>query len=402
MRCLNVSGRVRSALRLQTGACGLAIAVAFCPVMQAYGQGATSSRVRPLHVMNLTKVYEIDADQLDANRVSAVSAGPNGVLVSIDSKDLIVSAFNSQTGARIGRFGRKGQGPGEFSEITAAAWLHDTLVVLDGTTMRLTLYSVRDGRLLGTTPIDRGMFERAFPIELIQAGSDVYVGFVQRSGSSRKGAFGGIRAPAPAFRFARVAANSIAPFLVGAIDSLEPIEDVAAVECIDASKNIHLFHPPFPDLGPLHTITSDGRLVTALRDSGVISVLLPDRTRERFSLPVDPVLTPRPLWELQMAPYRKVADKVSVTCSPVVEMPRFLPTVRQLQNDGNGRLLLQLSSATGFIVAVVEMSGKVTGAFSMPVDIDQKAKWSMRGNMLYIVAKNTDGLQRVIAYRVGN
>jgi hypothetical protein len=103
--------------------------------------------------LRLTRELRIDAAEHDLTAIyppGGLTVAPNGTIVISQNQDGLLRYFDAQ-GRRLGTFGKKGQGPGEFENITRFLWIGDTLVVGDGTTRRFTLVSP-DQKLVRTVP----------------------------------------------------------------------------------------------------------------------------------------------------------------------------------------------------------------------------------------------------------
>jgi len=100
--------------------------------------------------LRLTRDLRIDAAEHDLSPVVFLAVAPNGTIVVSQPQDGLLRFFDAR-GTSLGTFGRKGRGPGEFTDLSRSAWIGDTLWVADFSTRRFTLVAP-DRTLLRTVP----------------------------------------------------------------------------------------------------------------------------------------------------------------------------------------------------------------------------------------------------------
>ncbi|MEZ4379067.1 MAG: hypothetical protein R3B35_12365 [Gemmatimonadales bacterium] len=131
----------------------------------------------------------------------------------------------------------------------------------------------------------------------------------------------------------------------------------------DGSVDVTAF---FPDHGPLVTVLPGPRLVTATRDSFLLTVRAPG-TATPTALIRDPGprqrVTDR-LWDAVTAPWRDAGGRLR--CGAELPRPAFVPVVRALQGDGQGRLWVEVSTPGGTEVRVLEGTGRGIGRSRCP------------------------------------
>lgn len=108
---------------------GPAFAIALC-ASQLVGQAPLELRYEP--------DLRIDAIEHDLSPISGIVVSPNGTIALAQPQDGVIRFFD-RNGKPIGRFGRKGFGPGEFGSLTRMGLLHDTVYAFDVAARRLTL-----------------------------------------------------------------------------------------------------------------------------------------------------------------------------------------------------------------------------------------------------------------------
>jgi hypothetical protein len=93
----------------------------------------------------------IDGPRGNFSYFTHFAASGRGAIAVAQQQDGAVLLFNSR-GVRVGAFGRKGEGPGEFRALNALGWIGDTLWVLDNRLRRIT-YLTERGTHLRTTAV---------------------------------------------------------------------------------------------------------------------------------------------------------------------------------------------------------------------------------------------------------
>ncbi len=93
--------------------------------------------------------------ELRIDGVAAQLVRPNRILVGSDGRIVLTQLqdnnilFYDATGRLLGKFGRVGQGPGEFQQIFGAGWVGDSLWVYDMRARNTTI--IASNRTLGRT-----------------------------------------------------------------------------------------------------------------------------------------------------------------------------------------------------------------------------------------------------------
>jgi hypothetical protein len=118
-----------------------------------------SSIALPLGSANLTRDLRIDGYQANLSLVTYVTVDHSGTIVIDQPQDAKILFF-SPSGRRLGEFGRRGNGPGEFEQLGPLGWLGDTLWVFDLHLLRFTMIS--PGRKLVAT-VRAPLFARSLP-----------------------------------------------------------------------------------------------------------------------------------------------------------------------------------------------------------------------------------------------
>lgn len=89
-------------------------------------------------VLRLVREVRIDAGGHDLSPIGWLLVSNDGTIIISQPQDHNIRFF-ARSGAALGSFGRKGQGPGEFVDMTLSGWVGDTLWIGDFSTQRITL-----------------------------------------------------------------------------------------------------------------------------------------------------------------------------------------------------------------------------------------------------------------------
>lgn len=169
---------------------GLAVALAGClgdaPPAGGDSIGGSATLIEDLR---------IDGRAEDLVPIGAVAVDRLGKIAITQPQDGLIRLYSEQ-GAPIGRFGRTGDGPGEFQNPFWMAWAGDTLKVYDGRQDRLTTISP-ELQLVGTSPVSpratggdrrvgavypRGMRRDGLLLGGLSAGDDFLLGMLGQDG----------------------------------------------------------------------------------------------------------------------------------------------------------------------------------------------------------------------------
>ncbi|HEY4101407.1 MAG TPA: hypothetical protein VGM20_11100 [Gemmatimonadales bacterium] len=100
----------------------------------------------------LTREVTIDGVSENLSPVTWLAVSPRGTIAVGQQQDHLIRYFDAM-GKSLGTFGREGEGPGEFRQLTlyGAGWIGDTMWVTDNGTRRFTLIGP-DRKLLRIVP----------------------------------------------------------------------------------------------------------------------------------------------------------------------------------------------------------------------------------------------------------
>ena len=102
----------------------------------------------------LIEELRIDGKSHEWTRIGIVRVSPSGPILVGENRGTSIRVF-SPSGQLVRSLGRRGQGPGEFQEVTTLGVLGDTIWAGDHTAARLTFFDL-PGNVLGTTRMDSG------------------------------------------------------------------------------------------------------------------------------------------------------------------------------------------------------------------------------------------------------
>lgn len=113
----------------------MALALAGCGVDAQPPDGSFNARSGTLH-----EELRIDGYAEDLVPIGAVAVSDDGTIALAQTQDAMVRLF-TPAGEFLGGFGGRGEGPGEFMNLTRLGWLAETLWVYDPAQLRFTFIS---------------------------------------------------------------------------------------------------------------------------------------------------------------------------------------------------------------------------------------------------------------------
>ncbi len=155
----------------------------------------------------------------------------------------------------------------------------------------------------------------------------------------------------------------------------------------------------FPDHGPLVTVLPGPRLVTAVRDSFLITIRDPSSaTPAALIRHASPRLrVPKQVWDSLTARFRN--SQGVLRCGKESQRPEFVPAIRAVQGDALGRLWVETTGLRGTEMQVLTTSGVGIGRFAMPPH-DESVPWQVQNGVVYFVVVDGDGVQGIRSFRV--
>lgn len=348
------------------------------------GRAPVARLVRTLVVGETADLTE--GSPAEFGRVRSVMADDAGRMYVADAHALEIRVFE-EDGGFVGALGGKGAGPGEIAGLHGTAWLApDTIVVVDYGNARLSLLG-RDGRHLGQWPWMRATGS----IRFFSTGApgEVYAYGIR---PLRNG--GGQGAEPVWVRYG----------LAGAVDSVavpQPTARLPGTSMICRGEGIGFFTNPYGE----HFLSAPGsaaeRVVAyssdyrlAFLDPAGDTVRILTRDAEQVPVSDDD-------WAEAAQSYAEFQRQWrGADCDGDIRRPRYRPLLRDLSFDHDGRLLVEFSTAAGPALDVYDTSWRWVTTIPLPADRDPTVPVFLRGNRLYVVARDSLDVQRVETYRI--
>ena len=316
-------------------------------------------------------------------RVRSVVADGDGNVYVADAQVSEIRVFGPD-GAHLRTFGRKGAGPGEFTELYSLAWIGDSLAALDPRAGRISLLS-RSGEWLGQIahPAITGPVVR-----LHSVGSEVYSFDV---------------VPAPGGKSER----RYLRYTPGAIDTLPyPAQQVSGpagtIVCPHpGGGGMTFFTNPFV-AQPFQSPAPANRV--ALVSSGDYRIVLLNATGDTALVVEkrhDSVPIPDAEWKEATRSHSEWSAKnPGAKCDPVeFTRPTGKPAIRSIFFDDAGRMWVEATTASGHSFDVFDGTGVHLGNMASP---GRQASVSpyVRRDRLYLVATDSLDVQSVKVYDI--
>lgn len=284
--------------------------------------------------------------------VSSAIWGPGDRVYVADQMNAEVRVFNLD-GSLALRFGRHGEGPGEFGSLYSLAWVGDTLLGLDLGVGRLALFDTQ-GEWLGQRPLSGSVTGSPAELRLFQTGDDEAYAFSLH--------------PTPnGSRFMLVRHTSTSAddtlWMLSADDENSP----SHVICRHPSGVIGILDIPFAPRFLQHP--AQGQLLAVVKtDVYEIVYLNSDgdtvRVVERAIGPVPVSMTE---WDDGLREYHEFRNEYpGASCEPgMPRRPDVQPPVRDMLLDSSGRLWVQAITRDGAYWEVFDPPGKLVGRISV-------------------------------------
>lgn len=366
--------------RCWCGAMLVLAAVGACSATDA-GQEAGGALER----WSLQRVATIDPDSAGLNAAirSIVADGDANVYVAGYGPGGIYVFDTAGQPARV--LGRAGSGPGEFKNRYSLAWSGDTLAVYDPENGRVELVD-RVGNWVASVPSLR--ITGGSDVRLYQAGSRAFFR------PSYEKVAGDERLHASVIR----AGFGIQPDTI--IIPENDIGEAYTLTCrsdrgigFEASRYAPQFRTGVAPSGDLITWRTDQyRLTFTGNDGDTIRVI-------SFDQP--PIPLTDSMWALDLADYEKWRKQWSgADCDAgSLRRPETVWLLNAVEFDGQGRAWVEGMQHDTMMLAVYDTAGRQIAAMPAP-ERDLDVPYVIRGDRLYEVEADEDGLQKVVVYDV--
>jgi hypothetical protein len=281
--------------------------------------------------------------------------------------------------------GRAGSGPGEFKERYSLAWTGDTLAVYDPQNGRVELVG-RTGNWVASVPSLR--ITGGSDVRLYQSGSKAFFR------PSYEKVAGDERIHASVIR----AGLGVTPDTI--IIPGNDIGQAFTLVCrgdrgigFESSRYAPQFRTAVSPDGDLITWRTDQyRLTFTRNDSQTVRVISYDQP---------PIALTDSMWALDLADYQKWRKTwAGADCDGgSLPRPETVWLLNAVEFDDQGRAWVEGIQRDTMMLAVYDTAGKEIAAMPAP-ERDLDVPYVIRGNRLYEVEADEDGLQKVVVYDV--
>ncbi|HUF70843.1 MAG TPA: hypothetical protein VMM79_19495 [Longimicrobiales bacterium] len=361
-------------------------------------------------IEEVARIGSLDDPDIGLTRVSRVLFGPNDRVYISQSSEREIRIYE-KSGTEVRRFGRNGEGPGEFRSLGAIGFTHDTLYVADMGLRRFSMFTP-DGEYIESfqwqSTADQAMVGSVFTIPTPpQIVLDDGTGLLQQGFGYRPGDVDVLAVP-----WLR-------------IDREGTMQDTIAIQETDVSRGrmvseggpeIAMF-PPIGD-APLYQLMADR--------SGLVMVERPFATdggrhtfRMRWVGPAGDTLrvrdydyapVPLPQGEaerlIEQAVERYADSPIPIPRATIERtygepgfIPDFLPTVSRIRTGDDGSVWIQRETVGQETVAwnMIDTEGELLGTIRLPATANIMAA---RGFLIAALEMDEFDVPYVVIYRV--
>lgn len=317
-------------------------------------------------------------------RVESVIGDASGSIYVADGIALDIRKFGPD-GQFLRRMGGEGQGPGEIGGLHGIAWLNgDTIIVMDFGNARLGLIEA-SGEVAGQWPWLRLTGPGPF---LFNGGpGEVYVHTLR---SPRQGDEG--------LRSAWVRYTEEGPKDTLDIPRTDPRPGSQAI-C--RGDGIGFMENPFGDRLISRPAPGLERVVAWASGYRLAFIDAAGDTLRVISRDVGPTPLADSSWHPVDSSYTRFRSMwAGAECEGSISRPDSRPVLLDLTFDHQGRLLVEYNTHSGAAYDLLDTDGSLSATFSSPPDRDRSVAPFLRGDRMYVVAKDRFDVQEVRAYRV--
>jgi hypothetical protein len=328
-----------------------------------------------------------DASPAEFGQVRSVMADADGRFYVADTHAFEIRVFDPD-GRFVRALGRKGGGPGEVEGMHGTAWLTpDTMMVVDHGNARLLLLD-RAGRHLGQWPWMRATGSVRF-FHAVGNG-EVYAQAMRATGE-----VDGQRQ--------RVESVWVRYTGEGPVDSVaipQPAGPIPGSSAICRGEGLGFFSNPHGDRF-LASPAPGGERVVAFASAYRLAFLGPAGDTVRvLTRDAEPVPLPDEDWRETAEQYAEFQQRWrGASCEGEIRRPRHRPILRALSYDHHGRLLVEHNTPAGPALDVYDVDHAWLATIPLP-ERDGGVPLFLRDDRLYLVARDTLGVQRVEAYGI--
>lgn len=326
------------------------------------------------------------AGPTEFGRVSSVALAPDDRVLVADGGNDEIRVFGPD-GAFLERWGRSGEGPGEFGAPYSLGWMGDTLAVLDPAVGRIGLFDA-EGRWLGQLPYSGGVSGSPSMIRFYRAGVDELYAWRVVTGEE------GVER-----RFQRYTAAGSA----GQLPWLDSPEDRPPSQLTCLRPDGGLSFPVVPFAPEWIQAPAPGvRVAAAWSADYRIAFVSPEGDTVRtVSREHEPASVSEADWEAALADYSAFREEwPDVHCDPAMSgKPDVRPALSDLFYDDRGRLWVEAIGTDGKRWDVFDVRGRWIGTLPAPARAERVVPY-VEGGRIVLVAEDELGIQTVRVYQV--
>lgn len=332
----------------------------------------------------VTRIGAVDSGPAAFGRIRSVVADGEGRIYVADNMASEIRVFDAD-GSWLHTIGRRGGGPGEFGDLYSLAWLGDELVAMDPSNARIGRFTRQGTWIDGIRhyPITGpGTFVRMHPL-----GDQGFYVPVIAPGHDRL-PFVRITPTGPADTIAVPAApESVKAY---GLRCDRPDGGIQFISIPDAPTTLFSYPPPG---GQIAVAWSEQYRIARLDPKGDTLAVI---HREQAAVPY-----PDSLWRAAVEPYDQMRERFPGSrCEPeALERPESRSAMRDLLFDDTGRMWVEAATPSGFAWDIFAQSGALLGRAAAPPR-GASVPVYVRGDSLYQVEVDEDGVQYVAVYRL--
>ena len=353
--------------------------------------------------LKLVRDLRIDAAEVELSPITYMGVSPNGTIVVQQIQDGTVRFFDAK-GASLGTFGRKGQGPGEFTSAGRVFWAGDTLIVSDIGTRRFTLVGA-DRKLVRTVPWAQSVAPPTGTASGVAAQRVSQARFPYADGSQLVISNFSEESPVPSWLgggkpgalYLHIDASGQLLHVLGWMPSSSDCS-----VAVSTNGGFELSRIPFCPL-PMDDVAPDGsRALLAYVEQGTSQEYRVASIRSNG----DPAFARSISYRPQPIP-RNVRDSVSVAAlrSPMPSrrataerIPEFYPPLSRILAGRDATTWLELFSASGDRTwQMLDEKGSLSAKLTVPRNVEIKVA---SRDAIWATETDDDGLQHIVRFRL--
>ncbi len=336
---------------------------------------------------------QFSGEGVELGHAVAIVADEQGLIYLGDGIARTILVIDPKTRKAVRRIGKRGEGPGEMRQLSALAWMGDTLVAYDASLGRLTLFT-KLGRVVGTRPWPEQLGCKDCMTALFSGVGGVYSRGIKFTGREKTSS--GSRGVNPENVFSFVASSNAVRTLPLPKDTLV---EGSHFDC--ENKGFINTFPAFFGQGPLRALTPTGYAAYAdpvafkltvynARTGAVARVIIGDSLKRGLTNEAWAKEATRYRMDDQTAPTKCYVD--GRTASFASMRPKYIPQIRSVTGDASSRFWVESYDRGTFWVDVVHISGEFRTRFRVQ-ERDRSIDPYARGNKFYYLSLDEDDTQ---------